>query len=109
MANKIKLEIPNENPDIANEGPQPTVTSAPAKIHVPVAPRSSLPVLPPGIAGVWHSHKKQGQQPSDANVQVPGATYAMIVNGTDDDYVSLLIRTDMRRPCFRFQCRPRLL
>jgi hypothetical protein len=91
MTDNKNLELPNENPDIGKEGP---VAAERASISLSKKPKPSL--IPVGIAGVWHSHKKQGMQPMDANVQVPGATYAMIVNGTDDDYVSLLLRTDIR-------------
>lgn len=86
------MEFPNENPDIGKEGP----IEAERGPTISLSKKPKPSVIPPGIAGVWHSHKKQGMQPMDANVQVPGATYAMIVNGTDDDYVSLLLRTDIR-------------
>lgn len=83
-----KIEVPNENPDIGKEG-----------FQIDNNFYSSIPV---GVAGVWHSHKKQGVQASDANVQVPGATYAMIVPTLQIDFdrhdqlVSVLIRTDIR-------------
>jgi len=83
-----KIEIPNENPDIGKEGFQSKYKDG------------YYPSIPVGIAGVWHSHKKQGIQPSDANVQIPGATYAMIVETADaflpDPLVTVLIRTDIR-------------
>jgi len=80
---EAKIEIPNENPDIGKEGPQPSEFGS---------------VIPVGVVGVWHSHKKQGQVPSDANVQVPGATYAMIVPFDADPRsdVNVLVRTDIR-------------
>lgn len=87
---EAKIEVPNENPDIGKEGFQSKYNDR------------YYPSIPVGIAGVWHSHKKQGIQASDANVQVPGATYAMIVPNLqidfnrDDPLVSVLIRTDIR-------------
>lgn len=91
MTTNKQLELPNENPDIGKEGP---IASERAAVKTAKPKPSS--VIPVGVAGVWHSHKKQGMQPSDANVQVPGATYAMIIPVSNDGYVNLLIRTDIR-------------
>lgn len=101
MANsKIKIELPNENPDIGKEGVQSlTPASEPLRIPIPRSPTLSRGI-PPGIAGVWHSHKKQGTSITPANVLVPGSTFAMIVplshDHSDNDSVRVFIRVDLR-------------
>lgn len=69
------IELPNENPDIGKSGYQSPI--------------------PPGVAGVWHSHKKQGVNSQNANIPIPGATFAMIVPN-EPGGAFLLLRTDIR-------------
>lgn len=55
----------------------------------------SASIIPEGVAGVWHSHKKQGINPLPSNVLVPGATFGMIIP-TDEFTCRFLIRVDLR-------------
>ena len=76
---KVRLELPNENPDIGKAGP--------------VYNNKTIVDIPAGIAGIWHSHTKQGLYPKQANVMIPGKTFAMLVPLVESS-VRILIRTD---------------
>lgn len=90
-------ELPNENPDIGKEGPQPptNILVAASDRPKPVPVRPSSKIIPDGVAGVWHTHRLQGSAPYSANISVPGATYAMIIP-TDEFTCRLILRVDLR-------------
>ena len=71
-----QLTYPNENPDIGREG-------AADQIQIPA-----------GVAGVWHSHKKQGVNPQRANIMGDARTWAMIIP-IDESTCRFLIRVDL--------------
>ena len=89
------LEMPNENPDIGKEGPQPNPLAAKEKTSKKITPQPSTKIIPDAVAGIWHVHKRQGLAPAPASAAIPGATFAMVIP-TDEFTCRLVLRVDLR-------------